>query len=217
MPSRLALAAVAAAVLSTAGAATAAPSAAACNLVHDPAGDGWLGGYHYVPSQPSHDTLDILSADVATTDKYLVAVIRLKTFPSATDVASLGAAYSFFWTSGKVTNRLTYSLDSTTGPYAEHDSNIWGDGPTYPAQVRTDPSAGTITMWVPRRTVGGPMPRGGKLTDLEARSSAGLSYGGDGSTVPAQLGPAGHVAVAGDQAFGSRAYVDGTRSCVRMP
>lgn len=86
-------------------AALASPSSAApkCNIVTDAAGDTFLLRYQEIPPGgaygPQEDSLDIVSADLASDGKVLTAVIRLKNLAAAASTSPGGAGYDLNFTS----------------------------------------------------------------------------------------------------------------------
>lgn len=92
-----------------AGNASAAP---VCNLGVDPEGDTFLARYQEDPRLPSpvygpqEDSLDIVSADLASDGKVVTAVIRVKNLGAAASTAPTGRGYEFTFLSSKTENIL---------------------------------------------------------------------------------------------------------------
>jgi hypothetical protein len=74
------------------------------------------------------------------------------------------------------------------------------------ATAVTDPAAGTITWTVPRRSVQG-LKTGAKLTGLEVTSAATVHVQQDGNSFSA--------ASVSDTGSTSKAYTDGTKTCLK--
>jgi hypothetical protein len=186
--------------LAGAGAANAAVKpkpkkvAPVCNLVTDPAGDASALGV----GDPSSDALDILSADVSTGAKTVKAVIRVKSL-AGDPMSQQGYEFKFIWA---VKGAFSYlRVQSTPGLGESYDYGTQADASASSTSLGTasgsiDKAKGTITMTIDKAAVG--IKKGAKLTDLTARSyiSAVALYEG------------------WDDAVGSKAYVDGTPSCI---
>ena len=92
----------------------AGPSSAAppCNLETDPTGDTFLARYQEAPPAggpvygPQEDSLDIVSADIASDGKVVTAVIRVANLGAAASTAPTGRGYEFTFTTTKTENLL---------------------------------------------------------------------------------------------------------------
>jgi hypothetical protein len=194
--------AVAAAVLGVAG-VLAVPAVAVsktvCLQVVDDTGDGTVGA-------SSHDALDIVSADVATGKKNLVAAVRLKSL-AADPVLAGGTTYTFVFTIGGVAHQLSYKVYSTGETKATITIGSGIDGVTGPASAVVDQGTATILWTVPRKSIPSLKKPGAKLTGLDAKSAFGFN---------AQL-PTGtsEFSSGSDDASTGRAYVDNTPTCLK--
>jgi hypothetical protein len=86
------------------GAALAAPAKPVCNLLSDAKGDAYPTTA--MPAGPSDDTLDIVTADVATNKKTITAVIRLTKVAEQSDTSPTGYHMVFNFTAPGATNPL---------------------------------------------------------------------------------------------------------------
>lgn len=192
MNRRLAVLAVAA--LAAAGAAVPADAARAlCLQIQDVTGDGMVLGA--VPR--NEDALDIVSGDIATGRRNLVAVMRLKSLSAATPVG--GRQYAFQFTVGGVAYKLTHivNVDGTTR------SAMNGTA----VDAFADPSSGSITWTLPRKSVAGLKTSGAKITGLAADAYYGFAMAVPGGTYDA--------ATPIDSASTGRSYTDGTPTCLK--
>lgn len=98
------------------GPALGAPTKPACRLVTDPAGDGSLHG-QVPPGTPAYPTsLDIRSADVATDDRSLTAVIRVERLQSLEPGSPVGIGFEFNLTVDKQRFSLVATRDPASDP-----------------------------------------------------------------------------------------------------
>ncbi|HEX8004081.1 MAG TPA: hypothetical protein VF519_15440 [Mycobacteriales bacterium] len=196
MNRRLAVAAAAAVAASL----TAVPAHAAkvlCLQLTDPEGDGSILGT--VPQ--SQDALDIVSGDIATGRKNVVAVLRMKSLNADTPLG--GRQYQFAFTAGGVTYTLTHTvnLDGTT-------RGSLGDGTgTTPVDAVVDASSGSVTWTVPRKAVAALKTSGAKISGLTGKASYSVAMQVPGGTYDS--------ATPSDLAESGKTYVDGTPTCLR--
>ena len=194
--------AVAAAVLGVAG-VLAVPAVAAsktvCLQVVDDTGDGNVGA-------SSHDALDIVSADVATGKKNLVAAVRLKSL-AADPVLAGGETYTFAFSIGGVAHLLSYKVYSTGETKATISIGEGIDAVTTLVSAVADPGTATILWTVPRKSVPALKKPGGKLTGLVAHTGFGLN-------AQLQTGTS-EFSSGSDDASTGRSYVDNTPTCLK--
>jgi hypothetical protein len=204
--------------LTTAGAASAVtkpkpkPLKPVCNLVTDVAGDG-----SFQAPLPSDDSMDILSADVASDTKNFTAVIRVKNVSAQ----SLGAA-------GHVL-RMNFALAGNDDmPYLAYAASPFGDVFDYgvikkgtgsnsivssgSATGSVDKVKNEVRITVPLASMKalGKVAPGAKISSLQAVSEQMI---GDPDNIPV-LGAAYGTEQA-DTADGTKAYVAGYPSCVK--
>lgn len=86
------------------GAALAAPAKPVCNLISDTKGDAYPTTA--MPAGPSDETLDIVTADIASNKKTLTAVIRLSKVAAQSSTAPNGYNMVFNFTAPGATNPL---------------------------------------------------------------------------------------------------------------
>jgi hypothetical protein len=186
-----ALAALAAAALAAPASGAPAPS---CFQVKDDAGDGRVVAL-------DSPTLDILSGDIATGTKNLVATIRMASVQGDSHLVG-GYTYSFEWLIGEAKHQLRYVVTVEGDAYGEYEES----GKPFDkvgASMTVDQAAKTVTWTVPRKSV--PFLKSGKptLTDLTLRSYFGLNRANGRSNSQA------------DGAVSAARYVDGTRTCLK--
>lgn len=188
-------------------AAHSASATTACRLLLDAPGDAQL-----VPGGPNIASLDIQSADIATGPNNLVGVLRLASL--AQDPQTLGGShYSLSWSSNKYTQTFSlvrYVDGSEAVDYTYKKDGDTGQGTSVPATASVDTSTGTITWTLPRAQ--SPVLKAQKklysmkLTGLSAAAAPGVNT----KTVFTFSG-----SFNGDSAAGGKAYIDGSRSCVK--
>jgi hypothetical protein len=100
----------------------------ACPFVADPRGDAHAGT-EWDGTTGSVQSLDVLSADLATSPTSLVAVIRLDGFDATEPTTPLGTGYVFEFTTpsehGGLEPHALYAASKPTGDLV----GGWGDGP----------------------------------------------------------------------------------------
>ncbi len=203
--------------LTAAGAATAAPKKAkpkpkaappVCNLIVDDKGDD--GGLF-----PHAETLDILTADIASNAKTVTAVLRLaKVANSDSNTAPTGRAWylEFFVPNGDAALWLGAQMTPTAGKVFRYG---WVDGSIRrtlgtvdgvfdekKSEIRVSAPVG---IWAER----GSVKAGSKLTGLSA-----ASYNFVGAIAP--TGNGGGLLSPGDTAETSKTYTAGAPSCVAV-
>lgn len=182
-------------------AASAAPRKPVCLQVVDPSGDGVA-----VADQRS-DAVDILSGDIATGKRNLVAAMRLKTV-ERDQFQTTGASYIWTWTVGGITQRLSYFVYVGGEARGNFDPNTatgaTGDELTVPAVAER--GTNTITWTVARKLLG-PVKKGAKFSAFTLTTHLGVNQrlSGEGRS---QLSVA-------DTAQSGKSYVDGTTTCLK--
>lgn len=179
-----------------------------CNLLTDAEGDA---KFLVLPSDPN---LDIISGDIATSDKSLTAVLRLKSFSASDAQSTLGRNYYILFNVPGQANPVYLSAEAGTTSVAtgfaySFGTLVGGAVGTYTAAKDTtaivgaiDPAAGTITMTVPLAALAqvATVKKGVKISGLHAESTQAFVV--LVSTV--------------DSADGGKSYVAGTPSCVKV-
>jgi hypothetical protein len=169
MRTNVLLCAAAAALLAPALPASGKP---VCNLVSDKSGDAVFGFAGQGTPAPA---FDILSYDVATGQKTLVAVLRLKSTDAKADNA---AALGLTWTASFHVGDKAYTLERRLGPQpsggAVTDTASVDGKPMSGVTVNVAP--GTITWTVPRADVAPLKAKHAVVTGLFAQSSSSLSH-----------------------------------------
>ncbi len=194
--------AVAAAALGVAG-VLAVPAVAAsktvCLQVVDDTGDGNVGA-------SSHDALDIVSADIATGKKNLVAAVRLKSL-AADPVLTGGTTYTFAFAIGGVPHTLTYRTYATGEENASITIGTGIDAVSGAADAVVDQGTATLTWTVARKSIPALKKPGAKITGLVAKTGFGLNV-----TLPTGTSQFSSQA---DDASTGRSYVDNTPTCLK--
>jgi hypothetical protein len=171
-----------------------------CRQILDDTGDAT------VVATPSRDSLDIVSADIATGTKNLVAALRIKSL-AADPTLVLGATYSWSWNAGGVQQGLYYRTYATGEKLATFDTNGSAAGGEVSVKFVADPSTSTITWTVPRKLVTALKKRGAKLTGLTVAT-------GQGENVMLPTGTFQGSFVT-DSAETAKPYVDLTATCLK--
>lgn len=191
-----------------AGGAVAAPKAAApvCNLVVDPKGDDGSEVFKH------SDSLDIVSADIASDAKLVTAVIRVAKYAASDSNAaptgrawylefSLPKAETPLWMGTQVTPTGTlYRYGWVDGTIRRSLGNAEGVIDVAKNELRV---SAPIGVWAERGTV----KPGSKVSGLVA-----ASYNYVGATAP--TGNGGGSLQPGDTAESGKSYVAGAKSCV---
>jgi hypothetical protein len=198
----LALGLLAAAAGLAAPAASAAPRAKppVCLLITDPAGDATVAGGQ------GPDAIDIVSADIATGSRSLMAVIRLRSTSTGSDATTApGVTYTWSWSVGSVKQRLTLTRYAGGEEVSSFDDGAGGVAAAHAAPYAVEP--GTITWTLPRK-VDAALRKGVRLTDLAVSATASLNL--------KEQGFSGSVTfLGGDDAATAKPYTDLTPSCLR--
>ena len=196
------LAVLATASLAAAGAAVPAHAAkAVCLQIQDVAGDGTL-----LVAPQNQAALDILSGDVATGGRNLVAALRLG---SVTPDPALvgGVTYTLSFTAGGTKHSLAYRRYAGGEQEAELTVGEGIDALTTSAGYLVDVNTNTVTWIVPRKQVAALKKPGAKFTGL-------LAATGFANNVKAPTGSM-KGSVGADTATTGRSYTDGTPTCLK--
>lgn len=189
----------------TAGASgTLAAPKAVCLQVTDAAGDGTSAG-----AVPHRDALDILSADIATGKRNLVAVLRLASVaPDPT--LTTGASYRFTWRAGGVDQAMTLTQFSDGSRVADFDPNtaFGASNDNRAPQLVVDQATNTITWTVPRKANPALAKKGIKFSALSAAADPSFNIAAPGFTGTMSF-------LQGDAASSGKTYTDLTPSCVK--
>ena len=192
------------ACLATSGTALAAKAPApVCNLVTDDAGDtAYL-------ALPASDTLDILSADVASDGTKLTAVLRVKKYTPNETATIYGKRFIVAFEGAGLKPMYLTLLDSpveqvfnfgSTSTDAAGRTTYTSDGD---ATGAVDAAAGTITITT-------------TAADLDAAGYGKLTKGKQLSNINAvTFRRVGTSLLPGDDAVSSKKYTVGTPSCVK--
>jgi hypothetical protein len=186
---RLVLGAVAVSLAATGSSAFAVARPAPCHLLTDPEGDGkWSLGGDVVQSP----AVDILSADVATGARSIVAVLRVTTTDTAADpFATLGMSWSV---TTEVRGRaLVFRATRSYGPSNALRPSVVGASSSSGLTLRTEPGS---FVWTLPRSATELKPRGTIL--LQAASTSVGAFSADGAQA-------------------NKTYVDRAPSCVKAP
>lgn len=179
--------------------ATASAAPRLCRLMVDPAGDGTA-----FAGTPSRDSLDIVSGDIATGSRNLVAALRLKSFAADPSLAA-GATYTVEFAVGKVEHELVLRVYAT----GEREAFLVVDGiRQVPVTAVVDPTTSTIT-WTAKRALVPVLVRRGVKMSLAATSAASTNVQVDG------WGTRWSPVAADSARVEGRTYVDGTPTCLR--
>ncbi|MDX6274357.1 MAG: hypothetical protein QOJ92_1567 [Frankiales bacterium] len=227
----LALSAIIATGLS-AGAANAVvkkpkPLPPVCNLITDAPGDTGIGVLTAAPSAPvPDDSLDVVSADIASDATYATAVIRVKALAASDPQAVGGRTYFFeFNAPGADANVLFFGASlPTTGA----NTFEWGDITNTAGQDNLNNKGAAVGAIVGNeihisvalkdlKAAGVKFDKGSKISNLSVTTGnlVGLAPGNPAdNTTPA--GPFyGYEAFTLDSAVGTKAYTAAALSCVK--
>jgi hypothetical protein len=150
----------------------AASGKAVCNLVSDKPGDAVVGFAGQGAPAPA---FDILSYDVATGKRTLVAVLRLKSTDAKADNA---AALGIGWTVSFHVGDKSYSFEHRLGPQASGGAvtdTASVDGQPL-AGVKVSVAPGTISWTVPRASVTPLKAKNAYVTGLFSQATSSLSH-----------------------------------------
>lgn len=208
MRARLAVPLAALCVVTGANAAVAAAKPA-CMLVVDAAGDGTSAG-----AVPHRDAVDVLSADLATGTRNLVAVVRLASVdPDPT--LTTGITYTFSWVAAGVTQQMTLVQYSDGSRVADFDPNtVFGaNGDNRAPLVRVDSASKSITWTISRKMNPVLAKKGTKFGTFTVNADPALNLATPSASPVSFSGTASFLQ--GDEAVSGKSYVDLTRSCVK--
>lgn len=184
------------------GGAHAAPKAApVCNLVTDDAGDTAAAPF------PASDTIDILSADVASDGKALTAVLRVKKYTANEPQTVHGKRYIVAFEGAGLKSMYLTALDFPAGVSFNFGEVTEGTtGPSYsstgPATGKIDTATNEIRITVQAAELAeagfGKLTKGGVIKGINA-----VTFRRIGTTL-----------FDGDDASTSKKYTVGAKSCV---
>ncbi|HWL36088.1 MAG TPA: hypothetical protein VNQ77_07820 [Frankiaceae bacterium] len=182
-------------------AASAAARKPVCLQVVDASGDGM------VAADQTSEALDILSGDIATGKRNLVAAMRLTTV-ERDQFQTTGVTYVWTWSVGGVTQRLAYYVyvGGTTSASFDPNTAAGASGDEVNVSAFADGATKTITWTVARKLLG-PVKKGAKFSAFKLTTHLGLNQrlSGEGRS---------QVSVA-DTAQSGKSYVDGTITCLK--
>lgn len=227
---RPALATVLVGSLCVAGAASAVtkpkpkPVKPVCNLVTDPSGDA-----SPQTPVPSDDTIDILSADIATNATQITAVLRLKNLSASSVPSQTGVSYEFDFSApgGSNTLFLAYNADDSGSHSSFGDiesiggqNNNTSKGPAVTVFDKAKNEV-RITAKLSDLSALGKFKPGTKLTGLEAKTwvligTPEATPEVDAPALGPVVGPGNGLLDPVDDATGSKNYVIGTPSCIKV-
>lgn len=183
-------------------AASAAARKPVCLQVVDPSGDGMA-----LAGQKS-DAVDILSGDIATGKRNLVAAMRL-TSVERDEFQTTGASYLWTWTAGGKTQSLAYHVyaDGSTAGRFDADTTAGTLADEVSVTAIADRATNTITWTVPRKVIPALKGKGTKLSAFTLATRLGVNQrvSGEGRS---------QLTVA-DTAQSGKSYVDGTATCLK--
>ncbi len=217
---RLRTSLLAAALVLTGYAGSAQAAAPVCNLIVDAEGDA------VTVQGPSDDSVDIVSADVASDAKTLTAVIRIKKIANPNPLSPFGQSYFLVFSAAGAANQLFVSA----GLYPTGNQFIFGYQAVDPVlTINTSYSlgegTGTVDMDKNELRVSVPIDAFKDQADLKpGKKLSGLIAEGrkvfGQRVVPSQQvgpvrAPLGGLTLTADTAEG-KSYVLGTKSCVAV-
>jgi hypothetical protein len=176
-----------------------------CNQLTDDANDATFGGSLNATGQPSSATLDILSADIASGKKNVVAAIRLRSLEKDTWTTG-GSSYTLSWVSDGVKRAFTYRTYADSTPA---DATFDADTATgtltdlIPVVATVTPATATITFTMARKLEPSLKKTGISFTELGVNSSMGVNRQG------------GYTSSGMDAATSPRKYTDGALTCLK--
>jgi hypothetical protein len=181
------------------------PPPSVCFQVTDDAGDAIAGGTNNPAGQPYSATLDILSADIATGKKNVVAAIRLKSLDKDT-VTTGGSTYVLSWISDGVKRSLayrTYADGTAPDGVFDADASSGSLSDLIPVIPIVSTATATITFTMPRKLEPSLKKTGVAFTEMQVVASAGLNRQN------------AFTSTSFDSASSPRKYVDGTATCLK--
>jgi hypothetical protein len=205
---RLGLAAVLAVGVLPALPAAAARVAPSCNLITDSPGDAAQDAAG-TPVGPSSDAIDIISGDLGSGGRNVVAVLRFKSLATDT-MTTTGASYEFTWTLGGTPQKvqLTRYNDGSGAASFVYDTSFGANVSAIPVGYGFDEATKSLTWLVPRRIVPQLKKKGAKFTGLAASARPAFNL-----TQP--TGSTSTTVLSGDGASSPRTYVDRAPTCVK--
>jgi hypothetical protein len=181
--------------------AHAAAKRPACLQIVDAPGDGTVA-----QGAASSDAIDILSADIASGPRNLLAVLRLKSVvPDGPTMT--GATYVWSWTAGKTAQSLSLVQYAGGERAATFDADGGGAGSGVAVDAVVDQAAGTIT-WTLARKSDSALAKGVRFTNLAVSASASFN-------LKAETVSSSATFLGGDDASTAKSYVDGQPTCLR--
>lgn len=186
-----------------------AAAKASCLQVVDPAGDATADG-----KLPNRDSLDILSADVATGSRNIVGVIRLASVELDPTLAT-GVTYTFAWRAGSVEQSFSLVQYTDGSRISTFDPNTGFNmgGDEQPAAFRVDEPTKALVFTVARKANPVLAKRGAKFSGMSVTSkpasNIGANQGGSSVSFSSDNG------INGDSAESRKSYTDLTPSCVK--
>ncbi|HVF19101.1 MAG TPA: hypothetical protein VNA14_02545 [Mycobacteriales bacterium] len=201
-----------------AGSATAAPP---CNLILDASGDA------VAVAGPSDDSLDVVSADIASDKKTLTAVIRIKKLAHPNPTSPIGQSYFVLFSAAGAANQLFVSA----GLYATGNQFLFGYqgvDPLLPLNTSytLGSGTGTVDMDKSELRISVPLEAFKEQADLKpGKKLSGLIAEGrkvfGQRVIPSQqVGPAraplGGLTLTADTAEATKGYVLGAKNCVEV-
>lgn len=211
-------------VLALAGPSALAAPGRACNLVTDPAGDGGLWG-HVPPGTPVYpESLDILSADVATDPTRLTVVIRVAQLRTVETGSPSGIGFNFNITVDKNRFELAASRHQGSDPLFTLSGRLEyvGDENNGAASYGMlglidgvfDEDASEVRMTAPLKlfSPAAKISKGDRIDDLRLWSQFSVGYASDTDN----RRPFGNTAHSADRAESRATYAAGAPSCVKV-
>jgi len=183
-----------------------------CLMLTDTPGDAKIAG-----QGSNYPADDILSADIATGKKTIVAVLRLASGDTASGIPT-GATYKLQWTQlqkgsdGRTSSMqaafffYTYATGGSSGGFGTSTDPSFGPSDKMAVSQATMDSHGVIT-WVMNRKDAS-VASGAKFSQLTAASTLAINY-----QIPGGTSHFSSSAI--DDATGHGSYVDRQQSCVR--
>jgi hypothetical protein len=211
---RLALASICLTAVALPAAAEAGPARPVCQLVTDPAGD--------VADLPG-DSLDVISADVASDGRTLTGVIRVKKYDEVSLDSALGRVYTIAFKGAGLSEMYLVARNNAkaardSGGLVPNNPETFGYGSGIVTRTGLGPARGVIDAVTSEIRISvsaeslrasglGTLRKGGKISSITVdtrRARSGLPLQGMDPPLP------------GDQATTSRTYTVGAPSCVQV-
>lgn len=209
-PLRLAVVGVIGLSLIGAGGAVAAPAKPVCNLVEDAEDDTFLVRFQDTAGAygPQEDSLDIVSADIATDAKTLTGVVRVKDLAAAAATSPGGASYDINFTTPAIASPayIRASVPSSGDPTAEAGTRE----AAVVTSIATPLGEGTVVVDEAKNEVRFSFPLAHFTPAGGLKAGAKLSFG----DVTTGRALSSSRAVFADAATSEKTYTVGARSCV---